>query len=1166
MSADGSLYVADQTFDRVRRVGPDGVIRAFAGVFSPDFNTSGGFSGDHGPAILAKFNEPRRVKCAPDGSVYIADSVNNRVRRVKSPLPGYADVADIVIGGSNGSEFYVFDPDGKHQRTVDALTGAVLYDFHYSDTTGKLDRITDRDGQITEIAEDGTTVTITGPFGQVTSLALNGDGYASAIAGPAGTTAFSTTSDGLITSVTDANDHTRTFTYESDGRLRLAQDPPGANGSDRLVRTELTVTNGSGYQVTHTTGEAVQTTYRVEQLAAGEQRRTTLNPDGTQTQLTIGVDGGRTNTAADGTVQTSAIGPDPRFGLQAPITTNATVTTPDGTAATVTGARSVSSYAGNPLVFGSQTDTTTINSRPPSTSTYDSATRVTTDTSPAGRSTQTAVDAKGRVTRVQATGLHPLRLGYDDEGRPTTMKYGPENPDTLATRTSSIAYVGLLDTVDFPDQYPSAAKGQVKSTTDAAGRTTIFEYDPQGRVSAQLLPDTPPLVRRVEFHYDPAGNVTSITPPGRPAHGFGYTPVNLEARYTPPQVTPPLAAVETTYAYTRDRQLDLVARPDGGTIDYAYDDAGRLDALTLDPPDAPPEVHDYVYDDPGGAGDETGTLAQIVTPEATLEFSYDGSLPTGEAWSGAGLATASVTQHYDASFRRDRQQIAVGAAAQPAISFSYDNDDLLTGVSHETSGGVIEALTLTPDPANGLLRGTSITSGAGTITDSIDYTDFGEVEHYTAAYNTAPFFSRNYARDALGRITRVTETLTLPPDAPQTTTTHYAYDDAGRLFRVCADAACCADPACTTAQAEYHYDTNGNRAVGTRTAQGTVTEATYDAQDRLLSMTVSPGVPTTYKYTANGELRTKTEHHLSGDQTTTYTYDALGNLRHVSLPTQPPTEIDYVIDGRNRRIGKKVDGVLVTQWLYENQLEPVAELDSAGHVTAEFVYGTGASVPDYLLRSGEAYRIVSDHLGSARLIVKVADGSIVQRTEYNEFGITLFQEEYDSSGNPIPLNPNAPFQPFGYGGGIADPHTRLVHLGARDYDPLGRWVSTDPIRFAGRSFNLYEYVHNDSINLSDPSGYAENVISLDAAIGIRISLNLKALRPALLFPLLFLEGDHEAGRSESCREEWRRAFETCANEILAGNRNPRGITGGYRNEYDCARGLVSRRCGGQPTE
>ena len=70
--------------------------------------------------------------------------------------------------------------------------------------------------------------------------------------------------------------------------------------------------------------------------------------------------------------------------------------------------------------------------------------------------------------------------------------------------------------------------------------------------------------------------------------------------------------------------------------------------------------------------------------------------------------------------------------------------------------------------------------------------------------------------------------------------------------------------------------------------------AHYDDQDRLLDYTGA-----TYAYSANGELQTKTE----GTNVTQYDYDVLGNLRQVTLPNG--TVIDYLTDGRNRRIGKE---------------------------------------------------------------------------------------------------------------------------------------------------------------------------------------------------------------------------------------------------------------------
>jgi len=78
--------------------------------------------------------------------------------------------------------------------------------------------------------------------------------------------------------------------------------------------------------------------------------------------------------------------------------------------------------------------------------------------------------------------------------------------------------------------------------------------------------------------------------------------------------------------------------------------------------------------------------------------------------------------------------------------------------------------------------------------------------------------------------------------------------------------------------------------------------------------------------------------------------------------------------------------------------------------------------------------------------------------------------EYDEFGNVL-LDTSVGFQPFGYAGGLHDTDSKLVHFGAREYDGLtGRFLSKDPIRFAGGDTNLYGYVLQDPVNLIDPSG------------------------------------------------------------------------------------------------
>ena len=111
--------------------------------------------------------------------------------------------------------------------------------------------------------------------------------------------------------------------------------------------------------------------------------------------------------------------------------------------------------------------------------------------------------------------------------------------------------------------------------------------------------------------------------------------------------------------------------------------------------------------------------------------------------------------------------------------------------------------------------------------------------------------------------------------------------------------------------------------------------------------------------------------------TTTYAYDLLGNLLEVTL--LDGTRVEYVVDGQQRRVGKKVNGILVQGFLYKDELHPVVELDGSGNVVARFIYATQANVPDYMEKGGVTYRILSDHLGRPRLVMDATTGAIVPR-------------------------------------------------------------------------------------------------------------------------------------------------------------------------------------------
>lgn len=87
----------------------------------------------------------------------------------------------------------------------------------------------------------------------------------------------------------------------------------------------------------------------------------------------------------------------------------------------------------------------------------------------------------------------------------------------------------------------------------------------------------------------------------------------------------------------------------------------------------------------------------------------------------------------------------------------------------------------------------------------------------------------------------------------------------------------------------------------------------------------------------------------------------MGNLLEVKLSNG--NDIRYLYDSQNRRVGKEVNGTLKEGFLYNGQLEPVAELDDSGNVVEQFVYGTRPNAPDYLIKGGVKYRVIADQVG-----------------------------------------------------------------------------------------------------------------------------------------------------------------------------------------------------------
>ena len=363
---------------------------------------------------------------------------------------------------------------------------------------------------------------------------------------------------------------------------------------------------------------------------------------------------------------------------------------------------------------------------------------------------------------------------------------------------------------------------------------------------------------------------------------------------------------------------------------------------------------------------------------------------------------------------------------------------------------------------SGLVRQTTL----GELVTEYTYTDFGEIDTYlvyanggtptdeldpTTREDDTEFFFADYEYDELGRIVQITEEV----ENISAPVKGYEYDVAGRLWRAKKDG---------VVIAEYEYDLNGNRtAVLDGSGDSVVDHIAHDDQDRLTSYD-----DMVYAYNNHGELEWSSHWRLNEltevveyFDRTDYVYDVFGNLRHVGLPDG--TEIDYEIDPLGRRVRRESNGVEDQRLLWDGQLRPVAELDSSGIIETRYVYGLGLNVPDYYERDEHTYRIITDHLGSPRLIVQTdgeGAGTIVFRREYDAWG-EIEVESFDDPGEI----------PFGFAGGLYDEDTGLVRFGFRDYDPeIGRWTAKDPIGFAGGDTNLYGYVGNEPVGRVDRWG------------------------------------------------------------------------------------------------
>jgi hypothetical protein len=140
----GNVYIADSFNNRIRKVDTSGIITTIAGNGSP------GYTGD-GPAASAGLNDPSGVAVDKSGNVYVADNSNHRIRKISGGT--ISTIAGTGVGGFSGDggpavKAQVFNPT---HLTVDS--GGNLYIADYSNN--RIRKI-DTSGTITTVAGTAT--------------------------------------------------------------------------------------------------------------------------------------------------------------------------------------------------------------------------------------------------------------------------------------------------------------------------------------------------------------------------------------------------------------------------------------------------------------------------------------------------------------------------------------------------------------------------------------------------------------------------------------------------------------------------------------------------------------------------------------------------------------------------------------------------------------------------------------------------------------------------------------------------------------------------------------------------------------------------------------------------------------------------------------------------
>jgi RHS repeat-associated protein len=681
------------------------------------------------------------------------------------------------------------------------------------------------------------------------------------------------------------------------------------------------------------------------------------------------------------------------------------------------------------------------------TYTYNSFGEILTVTDPLGNVTTNTYDANGNLLTVTtpapggSTPASVTQFGYNNLGELVAIT-DPLNNLTTITYTTAGLINTIKDAQNNVTTYAYDTHGNRTSVTDALSHQTTFAYDAGDRLQTITYPTG---FGTTTFTYDTRGRRTSVTDQNSKKTTYAYDDAD---RLT--SVTDAANSV-TTYAYDTENNLTSIKDANLNTTSFTYDQFGRVTQTNF------PSTHveTYGYDAVGNLTSKTDRKNQTIT------YTYD---QLNRLAAKTYPDTTTVNYTYDNDSRLTQVVDPTGTYA-----FTFDNMGRLTNTT--TSYAFLTGRNFTTaysyDAASNRTGFTDPESGA----TSYVYDTLNRLQTLTppSAFGTGNF---GFTYDALSRRATLTR--------PNAVNTIYAYDTLSRLLSVTH-----AKSGTTLDGAGYAVDMAGNRTSRTPLPGTIATNFTYDNIYELLTavqggttkesytydpignrlsnlagsgwnnntsneLTTRTGV--TYTYDANGN--TQTDVNSSG--TTTFNWDFENRLTSVSLPGSGGT-VSFKYDPFGRRIYKSSSsGTSVYAYDGDNLIE---EAGSTGTATARYTMGLNIDEPLAILQGTTTDYYQADGLGSITSLT-------------NSSGTNAETYTYDSYGNLLSSTGSVTNR-LRYTSREFDTETGLYYYRARYYDPaIGKFLSEDPIRYAGGNSDFFPYALNNPTSLIDPTGLA----------------------------------------------------------------------------------------------